>query len=231
MIERTFRGAGFTTESVLSIIAGTKKQSRRLVKLNDHGRPVFYRIDDSGRAVFGDSIPDDPVPLVVRCPYGAAGGQLYVKETWRTEISDGRCGVRYAAGEAFVKLGPVPNEAWLELHGRLESSGRSLTAWRSVRHTPRWASRITLHGLSIRVERLQDITEADAKAEGVEPLGPSIGADQPIIDTPRRGRTHGTHPYTLAFAVAWDTINGDRVLWSSNPWVWVLTWVRAEVRS
>src|SRR5690554_7864135 len=63
----------------------------------------------------------------------------------------------------------------------------------------------------------QDISEEDAKAEGVTPLA-SIGESQPILDTPRRGRTHGTHPHVLAFGVLWDTLNGKRpgCAWQDN---------------
>src|SRR3990167_7557331 len=78
--------------------------------------------------------------------------------------------------------------------------------WKPSIFMPRWASRLTLPLLSIRVERLQDISEADARAEGVAPRL-AISAEQPIAGD-LHGRTFGSHPYTAAYALLWDTING-----------------------
>lgn len=75
-------------------------------------------------------------------------------------------------------------------------------------------SRITLEVVGVRVERLQEITEDDARAEGVNPSDAHIvikdGDRQPDMERTHRG----------AFACLWDGINGDRASWASNPWVW-----------
>jgi hypothetical protein len=80
-------------------------------------------------------------------------------------------------------------------------------------HMSRWASRITLQLTDVRVERLQDISEEDAKDEGVE--------------LHRPGARIG-HPYRYSFAALWDSINLKIAPWSSSPWVWALTFRRIE---
>jgi hypothetical protein len=77
--------------------------------------------------------------------------------------------------------------------------------WRPSIHMPRWASRITLTITDVRVERVQDISEADAKAEGV------------LMDDP------DAIFYSGMFAHLWNTIYHKRGLgWDANPWVWVI---------
>lgn len=84
--------------------------------------------------------------------------------------------------------------------------------WKSPYHMHRWQSRINLEIKSVRVEQLQDITEADAKAEGVEPHAPSVIDDR---------------IYRRPFEALWDLINAKRGFpWSSNPLVWVIEFER-----
>jgi hypothetical protein len=95
-----------------------------------------------------------------------------------------------------------------------EGSGPEVPKWRPSIHMPRWASRITLRITDIRVERLQDISEDDARAEGVfEPSEP--------VETygPRAGR--------VAFKMLWNHINGPGA-WDENPWVWVISFERVK---
>lgn len=79
---------------------------------------------------------------------------------------------------------------------------------------PRWASRITLEVTGVRVERLQDISEEDASAEGVEMYDSATGD---VFYGPRD-----------AFMALWETINGKRAPWASNPWVWVIEFRRVQ---
>ena len=81
-------------------------------------------------------------------------------------------------------------------------------------HMPRWASRILLEITAVRVERLQDISETDAEAEGI----------QEIVDA---GVDHDGTPRD-AYRALWEQINGADS-WSANPWVWVVEFKRAEV--
>jgi hypothetical protein len=80
--------------------------------------------------------------------------------------------------------------------------------WKPSIFMPRWASRITLEITNIRVERLQEITEEDAKAEGIE---------NPFFASDRYWPT-----FKDRFETLWDSINGKTYPWSSNPWVWVI---------
>ena len=144
-----------------------------------------------------------------RCPYGVPGDRLYVKETWRRPMDpDGEplTGVEYRgdAGQLARDIG---------------------IGWKSSMFMPRWASRLTLEVVAVRVERLQEITEADAIAEGahefVLPTGSCWGMNK-----------HGTPGLEIgdcaahAYALGWDSINRKRAPWASNPWVWVVEFRR-----
>lgn len=87
--------------------------------------------------------------------------------------------------------------------------------WKPSIHMPRWASRITLEVTGVRVERVRDITEDDARAEG---------ANQDPIDGPEQGGS-----YKLGFWDIWDSINAKRGFgWEVNPWVWVYEFKRVR---
>lgn len=87
-------------------------------------------------------------------------------------------------------------------------------------HMPRWASRLTLHVTDLRVQRLQEISEADARAEGIEPreIRPVHDIDQPA-ETWWFGTENGRASAKSAFRDLWDSLNAERAPWSSNPWV------------
>lgn len=85
---------------------------------------------------------------------------------------------------------------------------------------PRWASRLTLEITGVRVERLQEIGEEDALAEGIKLLpGGGFGLNEPFSEF---------NSARSAFAFLWDSINGKRVPWLSNPYVWVIEFKRME---
>jgi len=128
--------------------------------------------------------------------------------------------------------------------------GNMQGGWRPSIHMPRWASRLTLDVTSVRVERLQAITEADAKAEGVEPsmtteswavvekhtlhrydiLGPptsEMEADENLLikHQPAEQMASARHN----FRYLWDEINAKRAPWDENPWVWVIEFKVAAI--
>lgn len=225
------RGIVFGADSVRSILAGEKLQTRRLVRIDD--TPVLF--EDSAANVRQRGIPtnaqnvrflgsylkcDSPagsttVSSRVLCPYGAIGDRLYVKETWMELYDNGNDGLTCLPPSGDDQRAALRRAKYRADGEKPEGFAAS---WKSPRYMPRWASRITLEVTEVRVQRLQEISEEDAKAEGVEPLS-CVAPDQPLIS----GGTAGEYPCRLAFAVLWDTINGDRASWASNPFVWALS--------
>lgn len=198
----------FSGPMVRALLEGRKTQTRRVITRQGpdfHARAMFHSLRN-GVAVFGDSIPDDPLPLGVRCPY--AVDRLWVKETWARADEDG-----HEAGVLCRADGDLDREV---LHGR---------KWKPSIFMPRWASRITLPITSIRVERLCDISEEDAREEGVD-------KDWRLYDESAEDyfeRRLGLTGHRLAFAHLWESINGPGS-WAENPFVWVVGWDKAEVR-
>lgn len=197
----------FSGEMVRAILEGRKTQTRRIVKL----QPAAI-VQDS----FGRFATDNGYSFTgyIECPYGVVGDQLWVRETWRTEerASDMVDGVLFQDGT----FRPIEDSGaaailWIDAH----ANGKYGDDWRSAMFMPRWASRITLEITGVRVERLQDITEEDAKAE-VASERPAHGK---IVGNLGRA---GHWQFRQGFRELWDEINGKRASWGSNPWVWVV---------
>lgn len=136
------------------------------------------------------------------CPYGQPGDRLWVRETHAPQ-SD--C---WGAWERSMQYGSRQDSPIIHFAAD-QGIQPFIEKWRPSIHMPRWASRITLEVVSVRVERLQDISEADAIAEGV------------------RNSLHcpGGRFANENYAHLWWTINGDGS-WESNPWVWVIEFKR-----
>lgn len=149
--------------------------------------------------------------VTIRCPYGRPGDQLWVRETWQIN-------------HVSLDHGPIPKTRPLEggepvdLIYRADGEFREQfeideggSCWRPSIFMPRWASRISLEITAVRVERLQDISEADTKAEGFERAY-------------YRGYTKRKADDPADLTDAWDAMNAKRGHpWESNPWVWAIT--------
>lgn len=197
----------FSGPMVRAILAGTKTQTRRVVKPQPThflgGPGVTY--SDGSECPLTPCIehPNKPFSVEIRCHYGQPGDRLWVRETWRGAGAD----LMYRADDGDGFDGPP--------HG----SRGSDVPWRPSIHMPRAASRITLEITGVRVERLQDISEADAIAEGAPPSHRSIdqiSREYGFADFPRSW-----------FGQLWDTINGAGA-WDANPWVWVVEFKRVQ---
>lgn len=198
----------FSAPMVRAILEGKKTQTRRIVKPQPDNPETFgvspvwgygMHLDGVFRLHAAFNEKGRRADRFLPCPYGTPGDWLWVKETFASERQeqvgtgavrwlhpDGdRCGARYRAD-----VNP-------------SSDGRR---WKPAIHMPRCLSRITLDVTAVRVERLQDISEEDAIAEGMEP-GDSLTA---------KGWFRGL----------WDQINDKRAPWSSNPFVWVVSFER-----
>jgi hypothetical protein len=171
-----------------------------------------------------------------RCPFGATDDRLWVRETWQYAdwTDDGYPWIRYAADDARLLHEHIPDDwkervadAWAELSApdNFTIDGRAADRqWRPSIFLPRWAARLTLEVTEARVERLHDITEDDARAEGVDAFDGML--DEAAICA--HAKAMGTTPCENRpwFATAWDMINGKRAPWASNPWVWAITFRR-----
>ena len=226
----------FSDAMVRAILAGTKTQTRRLVKPQPIRVPNWSAAGKDGLR-FGTGKNEQTIAehcldrylrrghpaLTDLCPFDA--DRLWVRECWRPFMEAWDCGFEYRTdgGRRSVpdrdRIGAFPK---LSLRFPGARKDRHSDAWRPSIHMPRWASRLSLSIAAIRVERLQDISEADAKAEGT-------------TTDPRPGLVNG-EPATLypmthrqAFVWLWNSINSDdgegsgARAWGANPWVWVVS--------
>lgn len=202
----------FSGPMVRAILAGTKTQTRRIVK-GVGNRGVYWTdlIQDTekvdGKEVslgFADEYGEWH-KTEDYCPYGQPGDRLWVRETWAQHTIEGDTYTVYRADS--------------------EPDGDG-APWRPSIFMPRAACRIVLELTAVRVERLQDISEADAQAEGVELLPCTYVGRCQSNSCPRHGRLDR---YRLAYKGLWDSLNAKRGYgWDSNPWVWVLTFEQVK---
>lgn len=132
------------------------------------------------------------------------GLRLWVRETWKSGAN-----VQPPIDEPYIyaaDLGPNGAMKWA-------------ATWKPSIHMPRAASRITLEITGVRVERLQDISEEDARAEGARECDPVSGREVMLAGPSQRGS------FVLHYRYLWDSING-KGSWNANPWVWVIEFSR-----
>ena len=227
----------FTTDMVKAILDGRKTQTRRIIKEAPEAATAL-RLNSIGRYLESYlSELREWVPVVgphgcetmVRCPKGIPGDHLWVKETYGFGWQSGHgwysaipvTGKEKQPEKIFYKADPKWDK-WDENKGQLQ--------WRNVRFMPRFASRLTLEITNVRVERLQQISEADAIAEGVRQLRDGSGTF-----AGREGPGKLVTPWLTAkeaFADGWDAINARRgFAWSSDVWVWVIEFKKIDSRA
>lgn len=159
---------------------------------------------------------------VVQCRYGDVGSRLWVRETWACP-GDGSVVYRADHGDRF--------DAY-DIHPDFRAMNPDLSwKWKSSMFMPRWASRLTLEVTSVGVERLWDISEEQAVAEGVAEIYPDPASScqsrfEPLLGVcPCPSGTMGNA--RECFELAWRATKGD-ASWESNPWVWVLEFAIVE---
>ena len=190
----------FNDAMVRAILDGRKTQTRRAMK------PMSKR---TGGAYTGWVLTE----WRSDCPYGRPGDLLWVREAWCPVVDPWTGGA--AAG--------IGHRSDMDFHAITDPVGKFQDGWtcfnwekpdawkfRPSIHMPRWASRITLEITDVRVERLQDITESDAAAEGCDNSDTEAARECGWYKKPRR-----------AFRRVWEQINGSGA-WDQNPWVWVI---------
>ena len=203
----------FSAPMVRALLDGRKTQTRRVLGNSGPGRGrsnIF-----SAQIGWSDSYVLDPgnANWRERDTPDAPGDRLWVRECWRTasaydDLSPSQMGgeepIRYEADQTWQTWG------WRRPH----STGRH----RAARHMSRWASRLTLLVTDVRVQRLQEISEDDARAEGIEPLKSGRGYYDPTMS---HGAVRAGHYFTYAktaFETLWNSIHGPDA-WAENPWV------------
>ncbi|MGQ5834489.1 morphogenetic protein [Serratia sp. IR-2025] len=208
----------FNSEMVRAILDGRKTQTRRVMAVQPESNQFgLLRITDStkrsdiGKYHWAESnaTGTHQRSALFSCPFGQVGDRLWVRETFQ--------GPLIPEDELSEYLGANPDKfqspAYCEYAADggakpeyVDSDENTRYGWRPSIHMPRWASRITLEITGVRVERLQDISETDAIAEG------------------------GTKHFNIDwFGPLWASIYGVDS-WNANPWVWVIEFRRVEVR-
>lgn len=207
----------FSAPMVNAILAGRKTQTRRIIKPQPepkgemHGEQMWHWPNPKLEAGYCHTSREAMARLMLSvCPHGVPGDHLWVRETWTgtwlgvspyTAVH-----LHYAADGSERMAGEAPTE--YVLPKAAAKAGR----WVTPLFMPRFASRITLGIINVRVERLQDISAEDAWEEGCWPPGKPhrCGDPQQTID---------------AFHELWESINGDGA-WAKNPWVWAISFIR-----
>lgn len=180
---------------VRALLAGTKTQTRMSI-------PGRY-IDDAPPVHFHRYLRE-------HCPYGVPGDRLWVRETWMDLCGTGIEPFTAARTHYAYGADTLPGSYGDECRKQYGLK------WRPSIHMPRLASRITLEVTDVRVERLQEISEADAMAEGAKPYLLPV---HPARESLR---------HVDGYAELWDSLNAKTHPWASNPYVWVLTFRRVQ---
>lgn len=219
----------FSAPMVRAILDGSKTQTRRVMKPQPREaspgpgiRAALYRP--------GDFVWPDKVPgcSIISCkphgpdgwaeensPYGKPGDRLWVRESHWMDRRDTTLAVMNVDGFVVARNGHETGEK----SNPKELSLNHFWKLRPSIHMPRWASRISLEITRVRVERLQDISEADAMAEGAQQTDGgwwTHDKSDPIT---------GNDPIE-SYRRLWERINGPDS-WTANPWVWVVQFRRA----
>lgn len=205
---------------VLAILGGHKTQTRRLFKLPRN--TVWY----DGEGGLGGEREGNLCHTKTNgwwhvsellCPYGTDGEMLWVRETWRPGVDERGHGlaVYKADGSARWMLCDDGGDGDpVGIGSAAVPYVPEKVAWRPGIYMPRWASRISLRITSIRIERLNEISEEDAEVEGSK-FAMSLSEPKQFADSAR-----------IAFAARWEALHGPGS-WSENPWVWAIGFERA----
>ena len=227
MTEPKERPILFSGPMVRAILGDMKTQTRREVnpqptcerlRYGCVGGQGFGFISDTDTVAGGDS-------KVFKCPHGEIGDRLWVRENgWeRPERTPKMMREGADTWEAF----------YYDADGLTDCDSEDFKRWGFKRrpsiHMPRWASRITLEITGVRVERLNEISEEDAIAEGIESFEFNVPPEPPGQTVIRYGMLK-YFPQTeetaaKAFSLLWASINGPDS-WAANPWVWVIEFKR-----
>ncbi|HHQ5760433.1 TPA: hypothetical protein ACSRHF_000910 [Klebsiella variicola subsp. variicola] len=229
----TERGMIFNAEMVRAILAGRKTQTRRIMNVQPESNQfgLLHITSSTKRSDIGkyhwaesNATGNHVRSKLFSCPFGAVGDRIWVRETFQGPLFDYDLMDSYCKDPtpfekpAFCvyKADGVPAPEFYDADDELHC------CWRPSIHMPRWASRILLEITDVRVERLNAISEEDARAEGIIDGGClNCGEPEPC------GCANQEPDATDAFAYLWQSIYGQEN-WNANPWVWVIEFKRIE---
>jgi hypothetical protein len=218
----------FSTPMVKAILDGKKSVTRRVIKPQPRYQ-LIYR-EGQGWNEYSENPVADPAVLSpwgygYKCPW-QIGQILWVRETWAhydafyPNATWKNCHVE---GKGWTWVDYKATATHKEVQEMADVGGR----WKPSIHMPRWAARLFLTVKDVRVERLQDITEEDAMAEGVDWLDDACYSNNgwsPTYNDPDSG---GRPILRDGFEALWDKINskrnGGQYAWDKSPWVWVIS--------
>jgi len=192
----------FCTSMVQATLARRKTMTRRVSGLKEiNQNPDEWRFAgyfDGGLVRFISIHNDDRLIK----PRYQVGDHLWVKETWQEG--------------SLVR--PVIADKVIYRADNIYSA-----SWKSALFMPKWYARLWVSVISVKAERLWDITPEDCVKEGIQLYGhEEIGT----IELPNGNRRYGT--LTTCFRGLWDALNGEQHPWESNPWVWVYEFERSK---
>lgn len=232
------RGMIFNGEMVRALLDGRKTQTRRPIKWKQTRFTEIGEREDGSKWPWSEDA-EHACDFWHPCPFGAVGDRIWVRETWATLGNEDGCCVDWegnlckgderSAARIYrasceqrpgdYGLWSIPDDAYWKPHTK---EHKFEGAWRPSIHMPRWASRILLEITDVRVERLNTISEEDARAEGIIDGGClNCGEPEPC------GCANPEPDATDAFAYLWQSIYGQEN-WNANPWVWVIEFKRVE---
>lgn len=193
----------FSAPMIRALLEGRKSQTRRVLKPQP-----------AGVNIVGVKWPDGVLDCNGRRLRFAPGDRLWVKESWAMPNAFDTDSPTAAA--ACVEHGRTPNVFYLadgSIRAAGSYTGRQGKSRVSI-HMPRWASRLTLLVTDVRVQRLQEISEEDARAEGLEWIAPTYGVGGIAASWNSNPRQ--------SYAALWDSLHGASA-WEANPWVVAVT--------
>lgn len=198
------RGMIFNDAMVRAILEGRKTQTRRPVKNVRADNCLVIRKPTKKRNGVYTHVMDAPEHGL--CPFGNVGDRIWVRETFNAFWLDNDV-------IQEIKDGVSLASELCDYKADYSDSSKPAEGWTPSIHMPRRASRILLEIIDVRVERLHDMSEADAKAEGASPATYKITPPEAV--------------YRVGFGDIWRGIYGQEN-WLSNPWVWVIEFKRIQ---